>query len=152
VRAKRRKYVVDTNLFIDAFVDPAAMIALQAFHGVFAPFEYLSAVVVSELRAGARTRAAREAIESAVVAPFERRRRLVTPSYAAWGAAGDALATLGNTEGLVPKQVPRSFGNDLLLAASCREAGLTIVTRNRRDFARIARVIPVDFVDPWPSA
>jgi len=46
--------------------------------------------------------------------------------------------------------VSKSFGNDVLLALSCREAGLVLVTDNRRDFERIARVAPFDFVDPWP--
>ena len=44
----------------------------------------------------------------------------------------------------------KSFGNDVLLALSCREAGLVLVTDNGRDFERIARVVPFDFVAPWP--
>ena len=44
-----RKYVLDTQLFIDAFRDPTANDALQQFHRAFAPFEYLSVIVAQEL-------------------------------------------------------------------------------------------------------
>jgi predicted nucleic acid-binding protein len=44
-----------------------------------------------------------------------------------------------------------AFGNDALLALSCREAGSVLVTDERRDFERIARVAPFDFVDRWPA-
>jgi predicted nucleic acid-binding protein len=50
--AAEGKYVLDTNLFIQAFRDEAANAELQRFHQLFAPFEYLSAVVAQELRAG----------------------------------------------------------------------------------------------------
>jgi hypothetical protein len=36
------KYVLDTQLFINAFPEPAAYEALQDCHRAFAPFEYLS--------------------------------------------------------------------------------------------------------------
>ncbi|NOT56384.1 MAG: hypothetical protein HOP18_17435 [Deltaproteobacteria bacterium] len=49
------KYILDSNLFIEGFRDPAANLALQHFHRVFGPFEYLSAIVVQELRAGVRS-------------------------------------------------------------------------------------------------
>ena len=40
-----RRYVLDTQLFIDAFRDPITNEVLQRFHRAFAPFEYLSVVV-----------------------------------------------------------------------------------------------------------
>jgi predicted nucleic acid-binding protein len=78
-----RRYTVDTGLFIDAWRTEASRLALDAFHAARAPFEYLSAVVVQELRAGVRDRSA-EILESDIVAPFERRGRIVTPSHEAW--------------------------------------------------------------------
>ena len=48
-------------------------------------------------------------------------------------------------------EVSRSFVNDILLALSCREAGVVLVTENLRDFERIAEVRRFDFVAPWPS-
>jgi predicted nucleic acid-binding protein len=152
VTRRPRKYALDTNLFVDGFRDSRANAELQRFHQLFGPFEYLSAVVAAELRAGARSAADLRRLERWVIAPFERRARVITPSYRAWAAAGDALAALARDEGLEVASVSKSFLNDVLLAASCREAGCVVVTRNLRDFARIARVAPCDYVGAWPRA
>jgi len=146
---RERKYTLDTQLFIRAFRDPDANSALQAFHTVFAPFEYLSAVVVQELRAGA-TPAQADRLQAHIFAPFERRGRVLTPGYAAWKEAGVILARLADAEGLQLRAVARGFVNDVLLAVTCREAGVTLVTENARDFGRIARVFQFEFVAPWP--
>jgi predicted nucleic acid-binding protein len=45
----------------------------------------------------------------------------------------------------------RSFANDLLLAATARELGATIITRNLSDFELISRVAPIKALAPWPS-
>jgi len=150
VARRERKYTLDTNLFVRAFRDPAENAALQLFHTAFAPFEYLSAVVAQELRAGARTDDAADRLQRLLFDPFERRGRVITPSYTAWKRAGDALAALAHDEGLELRRISKGFANDVLLAAACREAGVTLVTANRRDFERITRVAPFDFVDPWP--
>lgn len=142
-----RRYTVDTNLYIDALRTAEGKAALNAFHAAYAPFAHLSAVVAHELRAGARGRAAKT-LEAAIIAPFERRGRLVVPSYAAWKESGRVLAEL-----VGPAQwdrVARGFVNDVLLAMSCREAGVVLVTRNLRAFTRIATVRRFDFVAPWP--
>jgi predicted nucleic acid-binding protein len=143
-----RRFVIDTNLYIDALRSDAGKAGLKAFHGAFAPFIHLSAIVVHELRAGVRSEAA-VTLESFLVAPFERRGRVVTPSYDAWKEAGRVLAEL-----FAPadwRSVTRSFVNDVLLATSCREAGMVLVTSNLRDFRRIAAVREFDFVSPWPT-
>ena len=146
-----RRYVLDTTLFIRASRDPDANAALQRFHQVFAPFEFLSAVVAQELRAGARSPAARRLLERHVLAPFIRRERVVTPSARAWHDSGDLLADLAVEEGLEVRRVSKAFGNDVLLALSCREAGVVLVTDNDRDFERIRRRVRFEFVGPWPS-
>jgi hypothetical protein len=48
--------------------------------------------------------------------------------------------------------VSKSFANDVLLALSCREAGCVLVTGNERDFQRIRRYVPFDYVEPRPGA
>lgn len=150
MRSTPRKYVLDTQLFIHAFRDPAANEALQEFHRARAPFEYLSAVVAQELRAGIQDPKDRRALERHVLGIYERVGRLVTPSAAAWHRSGDVLATMMRDEGLELAQVSKAFANDLLLALSCREAGCVLVTENGRDFARIRRFAPFEFVAPWP--
>ncbi|MDQ3698668.1 MAG: hypothetical protein M3373_11695 [Gemmatimonadota bacterium] len=39
---------------------------------------------------------------------------------------------------------------DILIAASARELGATIVTFNTADFALIGRHMDITFVEPWP--
>jgi hypothetical protein len=39
----------------------------------------------------------------------------------------------------------------MLLALSCREAGIVLVTDNAHDFKRIPYVVAFDFVKPWPA-
>jgi len=149
--AAERKYALDTNLFIEAFRGPAANHALQQFHRLFAPFEYLSEVVAQELRAGVGTPADGRLLERHVLGPFQRTGRLLTPSGAAWEESGDVLAALRRAEGLELGRLTKSFGNDLLLALSCRDEGVVLVTDNRRDFERIAKHVTFKFVPPWPS-
>ena len=55
--------------------------------------EASGSVVVQELRAGVRGRAGAK-LESAIVAPFERHGRLITPTYAAWKETGRVLGDL----------------------------------------------------------
>ena len=145
------RYVLDTNLFIDAFRDPLENDALQRFHAAFAPQELFSAIVGHELRSGVHSRADRLRLERHVLMPFERRGRMIVPSYRAWMRAADALALLAKSEGLAVAQCSRAFANDIILAASCREVGATLVTRNAHDFERIRKAMSFRFVPPWPA-
>lgn len=147
--SRERKYALDTNIFIHAARDASWQEELVRFHATFAPFEVLAAVVAQELLAGARDNAAK-VIQRSVLEPFERRGRLIVPSYSAWKETGTVLATLLSRGKTQWRDVSRSFVNDVLLAMSCREAGVVLVTENVRDFARIAEVRPFDFMAPWP--
>jgi len=147
-----RKYVLDTNCYIDASHDPAALAALQEFAGRTAPGLYLSSIVAAELRGGARSARDRKVLDDRVLGPFARRDRLLVPSAAAWDALGRTLAALRDREGLQLSQVPRSFAFDVLLAYSCREQGVVLVTGNTRDMTRIRRVFTFDYVTPYPEA
>jgi len=143
-----RKYVLDTNCFIDASRDPVARAAYEGFCAQAAPGLYLSAVVAAELRAGAgRSRAT---LERVVLAPYLRRGRVIAPFSNSWEALGDTLATLVHREGLVLAQVRRSFVFDILVAHSCRETGAVLVSSNKRDLERISRVFAFEFVAPYP--
>lgn len=144
------KYALDTNCYIDAAREPAARAALEDFVAREAPRLYLSAVVAAELRAGARTLADRRRLEDHVLAPFVRRGRVLTPSGAAWDALGLALSQLREKAGLDLATVSRGFALDILLAWSCREAGVVLVTRNARDMERIRSVFPFESVPPYP--
>ena len=148
--ARGQRYTLDTNIYIQAFRDAEWNAQLRVFHSAYAPFEYLSAVVIQELCAGARAGEMRE-LNRHVIDPFERRGRVVTPSYNASKHAGEVLAALAEKKLIDWRHVSRSFVNDVLLATSCRELGLVLVTRNVADFERIARVMRFEFVQAWPS-
>lgn len=145
-----RKYVLDTNCFVDAAHVPAAAAAYETFVARAAPGLWLSAVVAAELRAGARTARARATLERQVLGPYVRRGRVLAPSAASWDALGTTLAVLGTREGLDLSQVSRSFVFDVLIAHTCREAGAVLVSANARDMSRIARVFAFDYVAPYP--
>lgn len=143
-----RRHAIDTNLYIDALRTDGGLSALSAFQSEFTAFIVMSAVVVQELRARGKPGAG-AALESNLIAPFEKRGRIITPTYWAWKESGRILAELvGKGEW---QALPRSFVNDVLLAMSCREAGVVLVTSNLRDFERIARARKFDFVPPWPG-
>jgi predicted nucleic acid-binding protein len=146
-----RKFVLDTQLFIQAFRDPGANEALQKFHGVFAPFEYFSVIVAQELRAGIQRPQDRKSLDKHVLRVFARANRMITPSADAWHRSGDILAQMAGKEGLDIAHVSKALGNDVLLALSCREAGCVLVTDNRRDFQRIRQFAQFEFIDPWPG-
>ena len=150
--AASRKYVLDTQLFINAFRDAAANVVLQQFHSAFAPFEHLSVIVAQELRAGVQRPQDRKALERNVLKVFQRANRTITPSADAWHRSGDLLAEMARQEGLEIARVSKAFANDVLLALSCREAGCVLVTDNARDFQRIRRFVQFDFMKPWPGA
>jgi predicted nucleic acid-binding protein len=147
-----RKYALDTNVFIQAFRNDARKTELQSLRSAYAPFEHLSAVVVQELRTGARSAQAATLLQRHVFDALERRGRLFAPTFAGWKRAGEALARLCTLEGSSVRAFGRTFLNDVLLAASCREAGVVLVTDNGRDFERIQRVLPFDFVPVWRTA
>jgi predicted nucleic acid-binding protein len=146
-----RKYVLDTNCYIDASRNEEALAGLARFSSWAAPGIYLSSVVASELRAGAGSSKDRRKLEEDILGPFVRRDRVVTPTAAAWDALGLTLATLREKEGLQLAQVRRSFAFDILLAYSCRETGAVLVTGNARDVARIRRVFAFEYVAPYPD-
>jgi predicted nucleic acid-binding protein len=141
--------VLDTNIWVDAFRNLESERRLHAFKHAHAPGEYLSSVVASEILAGLRSSGERRRFHRSVLSVFDRTRRVVTPSDAAWRRAGETIAALREKGGSVP--VARAFGNDVLIALSCREAGMTLVTDDRRDFERIARVAPFDYVVGLPG-
>jgi predicted nucleic acid-binding protein len=147
-----RKYVLDTLLFINAFRDSTANEALQQFHRVFAPFEYLSVVVAQELRAGVKRVEDRRTLERHVLNVFKRANRTITPSSKAWHRSGSILAEMSRKEGLEVARLSKSFANDVLLALSCREAGCVLITDNARDFSRIRRFTQFEFTKPWPGS
>lgn len=146
-----KKYVLDSNIFITATRNEQFAGELIRFTEQFLPQLYLHAVVVQELYTGAINGQARGTIDRTISQPFEKRGRLIVPSYSAWKRSGEIVAMLVEKRVLTSGGIPKSFMNDVVLAASCREEGATIVTLNERDFSRIQQVEKVAYSAPWPS-
>lgn len=144
------KFVLDTNVFVDAFRDEAFADALSGFLEHALPWTYLSAVVVQELAAGARTPRQVRALEFSILRPFQRRGRVFAPSPDAFRESGRLLAELAGREGWPAVHANPSLANDALLAASCREQGFTLVTSDG-DFGRFLPSLGRwRHVKPWP--
>jgi predicted nucleic acid-binding protein len=146
-----RRYVLDTNLYIDAIRDPVKEQALDSFLERNAPATYMSAVVVQELHAGAVTDAQARALDKGIIGVFERRQRVVGPSASAFKECGRILAALFRQDGVSFKERPRSLINDILIAVSCRESGFTLLTDDG-DFKMIRpHVRGFAYLPPWPA-
>jgi predicted nucleic acid-binding protein len=144
------KYALDTNIFIDGFRSEQAQSEVFAFLDRALPFIYLSAVVMQELAAGARTDDAARGLQEGVFQPFERRRRVFSPSAAAFAQSGRMLTAVAAEEGWQLLDRKPSLLNDALIAASCREHGITLITKDT-DFARLAPFVRgFRYAAPWP--
>ena len=144
------KFVLDTNVFVDAFREATFAQALAAFLDQALPTTFMSAVVMQELAAGARTREQVRALDSSIFRPFERRGRVFAPSAAAFRESGRVLAELAAREGWAAIRSDPSLTNDALLAASCRERGFTLITSDE-DFDRFLPSLGRwRHVKPWP--
>jgi len=146
-----RKFVLDTNLYIGAIRDPDKAAVLDAFLERNAPVTFMSAVVMQELRAGAVTDAAARALDRGIFAAFERRGRMLGVSVNIFRDCGRLLASLFRQDGVAFRERPRSLVNDILIAGSCRENGMTLVTDDG-DFDIIRPLMRgFAFAAPWPS-
>jgi len=146
-----RKFVLDTNCFIAASLSDEAATALEAFVQAAAPGLYLSTVVAAELRAGTTSTKDLRELEKLVLQPYFKRGRIINPSATAWETLGKTLAWLVKNEGIDLRTTPRSFIFDILLAFSCREAGVVLISSNERDLKRIRRVFSFESMAPYPK-
>jgi predicted nucleic acid-binding protein len=138
-------YTLDTNVLVDALRQPAELDRLKTFLSWALPSTVLSSIVAAELAAGARTDKARRLLDDALLAPFERRGRILAPSSAAWRRSGAVLARTG-TGG-----VSASRQNDVLLATQAREHGWAVVTRDSDLRMLRTQVAGLQVVAPFPE-
>jgi predicted nucleic acid-binding protein len=100
-----------------------------------------SAVVLSELRRGARTKAATRLVESL--------RRLAPtiwePSAEDWWRAGELIRTIGDARDWETSK-RREFQNDALIALTAVRHGAKVVTTNGADFGLLAKKLRVDLI------
>jgi predicted nucleic acid-binding protein len=138
-------YTLDTNVLVDALRQPAELDRLKTFLSWALPSTVLSSIVAAELAAGARTDKARRLLDDALLAPFERRGRILAPSSAAWRRSGAVLARTGSGG------VSASRQNDVLLATQAREHGWAVVTRDSDLRMLRTQVTGLQVVAPFPE-
>ena len=97
-----------------------------------------SAVVLSELRRGARTPAA----ERIVARLHALARDPWTPNQSDWWDAGRIIRTLGDAHDW-DRSKRRDFQNDAPIALTARRHGATVVTANREDFELLGQKLGV---------
>src|SRR5258708_4975736 len=100
---------------------------------------WVSAVVLAELYAGAHSRDAR--IVEQLEYHFTKVKRILVPNLKDWTTAGKVLARFSSTYDYEATGKARLM-SDALLAMSAVRQGITIVTANQRDFARLAALRP----------
>jgi len=103
---------------------------------------WLSAVVLEELYAGvtARDRHVVERLDR----DFDKAGRILVPNLADWTHTGKVLARLAIKYDY--EQIGKGrLTNDALIATSAARTGITVLTTNQRDFARLAEFCPLQW-------
>lgn len=131
---------LDTNVYVDIENDAKFASAGSVF--VAPNAVVVSSVVVAEqllaVDSTSRSRLLRNLRNQIDVAGS------LTPKADDWQSAALAWTSMA------PRTSQRrSFWSDLLLAASCARTGVTLITSNVSDFARIAKHVPVRHERPW---
>ena len=88
------KFVVDTNLYVEAITTDDGNAALAAFQRRCAPFLFQHSTIAEEILAGARDQADYREYREDRVAPFEDLRRVITSSHTTWMRAALIVARL----------------------------------------------------------
>lgn len=100
---------------------------------------WLSTVVPEELYAGANGKG--QKVVERLERDFDRAKRIVVPSWSDWTHTGKVLARLAAKYDYV--QIGRArLTNHALIAANAGRLGITLITANARDFARLAEFLP----------
>jgi predicted nucleic acid-binding protein len=130
--------LLDTSVYIDA-LRSGNDVMLRARHMAGGNAVWLSAVVLEELYAGAEGRALR-AVEK-LEYDFEKAGRILVPNKNDWASAGKILARLGAEFDY--ELIGRTrIANDALIAMTAARTATTVITHNKRDFARLAKLRP----------
>jgi predicted nucleic acid-binding protein len=131
--------ILDTGVYIDHWQGRLPDDALAKVRAGYVVRH--SAVVLSELRRGARTGDARALVESLHVLA----KVCWEPTAADWWQAGDLVRRIGDEQDWEPTK-RREFQNDVLIGLTAKRHGAAIVTTNGRDFALLADAIRIRVV------
>ena len=135
-----RKHLIDTDLYVDLIQSGRTLPLIGELYDTQAPGIYFCSVVAQELLAGARSARGRKSAMTLFV-PFERARRIVTPTHAHWKDAGDVIAQLFRRRPDLRTKLP-SLLNDCLIALCARSLGATLYTGSAADFFLLRQYRP----------
>jgi len=144
-------YVLDTNVYVGALRNRDELQQLKQFLLRAGMRVRVDGIVAMELLAGAGSSEHVDAVK-ALLAPYMLRDWTTAPSFVACTEAGRVIAELAfGKRGR--RTIAPSLTNDALLAASCRDAGAALVTKNSADFTALQRHLRgFRFLAPWPIA
>ena len=105
------RWLFDTSVYVLVLRDVRFAREFRPRYVRDIPRTHFSSVVIQELLAGARTARHRAQAEE-LFAPFERARRIVTPTHAVWKEVGELIAALRHG---APRERSPSLVNDALI-------------------------------------
>ena len=115
---------------------------LRWFDATPGSVQFISSITVLEIERGALRKGYRDQVQGAIFTDWIR--RLVLPTFAGRIIAFDAATALRCAALHIPDPRPE---HDAMIAATALEHGLTVVTRNVRDFAAMG----VPLLNPWDT-
>lgn len=128
--------ILDTNIYIGHWERGLHQEFLETLRRAYIIRH--SAVVLSELRRGARTRDA----ERLVMMLYRLARICWEPTRSDWWEAGRLVRKIGD-QARWETSKRRDFQNDALIALTARRHGATVVTADRGDFDLLAHELPI---------
>jgi predicted nucleic acid-binding protein len=131
------KYLLDTNIYIDAFRSEQRKSQFRQAFLPLLPATFLSAVVAYELHVNAADSRTRALIQEFIF-PLERTGRLLCPTFDDWIDAARIIGSVAENESGWRSKLPALL-NDILIALCARRIGATLLTHNREDFRLIRR-------------
>jgi len=131
------KVICDTSVYIPFINRGIAHPALSDESAT--PVLYMSAVVLSELYAGAHDGQSIKLLDK-LYHTFQSVGRLIVPDHRDWRQAGIIIPRLRKKHGFESRYLSH-IQNDILIACSARKIGAFVATQNERDFQRIKEFI-----------
>jgi predicted nucleic acid-binding protein len=128
--------VIDTSIYIDHWERGLHEHTLAEVRKAFVIRH--SAIVLSELRRGARTREA----ERVVGRLHDLATEVWAPTPGDWWEAGRIIRSVGDARDW-DRTKRRDFQNDALIALTAKGHGATVVTANRSDFEILGKTLGV---------
>jgi predicted nucleic acid-binding protein len=105
---------------------------------------WMSAIVIEELHVGAQSTVELKAVE-ALEKQFRKVDRFLTPNLTDWIRSGRVLKQIGMKYGFENVRQAKMI-NDALLAISAGRTGITVLTKNDKDFKLLAEFFPFRYI------